>query len=83
VQIAKGNKMIASNASWIKKNASSREPYGILALLSVLIAVPAYLMIGVLEPGLVLPGFSMLLFAEQRSPPSWPAQSTFTEIRKM
>ena len=56
--------MIASNTSWIRRNAPSREPFGILALLSVLIAVPAFLMIGVLEPGLVLPAFSMLLFAE-------------------
>ena len=56
--------MIASNASWIKKNALSREPFCILALLSLLIAVPAFLMIRVLEPGLVLPAFSMLLFAE-------------------
>jgi hypothetical protein len=32
--------MIASNTRWIKRNAPSREPFGILALLSVLIAVP-------------------------------------------
>jgi hypothetical protein len=63
-KIAKGNKMIASNTRWIKRNAPSLEPFGILALLSVLIAVPAFLMIGVLEPGLVLPAFSMLLFTE-------------------
>ena len=56
--------MIASDASWMKRNAPSGEPFGILALLSVLIAVPAFLMIRVLEPGLVLPAFSMLLFAE-------------------
>ena len=56
--------MIASNASWIKRNVPSLESFGILALLSVLIAVPAFLMIRVLEPGLVLPAFSMLLFAE-------------------
>ena len=56
--------MIASDASWMKRNAPSGEPFGILALLSVLIAVPAFLMIGMLEPGLVLPAFSMLLFAE-------------------
>jgi hypothetical protein len=56
--------MFASNASWIKKNAPSREPFCILALLSLLIAVPAFLMIRVLEPGLVLPAFSILLFAE-------------------
>jgi hypothetical protein len=46
------------------RNPPSLEPLGILALLSVLIAVPAFLMIGVLEPGLVLPAFSILLFAE-------------------
>jgi hypothetical protein len=64
VQIAKGNKMIASNTSWTKRNAPSRESFGILALLSVLIALPAFLTICVLEPGLVLPAFSILLFAE-------------------
>jgi hypothetical protein len=63
VQIAKGNKMV-SHASWITRNAPSLEPFGILALLSVLIAAPAFLMIRVLEPGLVLPAFSILLFAE-------------------
>jgi len=56
--------MIASNTSWIKRNVPSLESFGILALLSVLIAVPAFLMIRVLEPGLVLPAFSILLFAE-------------------
>jgi hypothetical protein len=56
--------LIASNARWIKRNAPSLEPFGILALLSVLIAVPAFLTIRVLEPGLVLPAFSILLFAE-------------------
>ena len=56
--------MIASNASWIKRNAPSLESFGILALLSVLIAVPAFLMIRLLEPGLVLPAFSILLFSE-------------------
>ena len=56
--------MVAPHANWITRNAPSLEPFGVLALLSVLIAVPAFLMIGVLEPGLVLPAFSMLLFAE-------------------
>jgi predicted permease len=56
--------MIASNANRIIRNAPSRESFGILALLSVLIAVPAFLMIRVLEPELVLPAFSILLFAE-------------------
>ena len=56
--------MFASNASWMKKNAPSREPFCILALLSLLIAVPAFLMIRMLEPELVLPAFSILLFAD-------------------
>ena len=64
MQIAKGNKMVAPYANWTTRNAPSLEPFGILALLSVLIAVPAFLMIRVLEPGLVLPAFSILLFAE-------------------
>jgi hypothetical protein len=56
--------MIASHASWIKRNAPSRESFEILALLSVLIAAPAFLMIRLLEPGLVLPAFSILLFSD-------------------
>ena len=35
-----------------------------LALLSMLIAAPAFLMIRLLEPGLVLPAFSILLFSD-------------------
>jgi len=56
--------MIASHAIWIKRNAPSRESFCILALLSVLIAAPAFLMIRWLEPELVLPAFSILLFAD-------------------
>jgi hypothetical protein len=56
--------MVASNTNWTTRNPPSPEPLGILALLSVVNAVPALLMIGVLEPGLVLPAFSILLFAE-------------------
>ena len=56
--------MIASNASWIKRNAPSQESFCVLALLSILIAVPAFLMIRWLEPELVLPAFSILLFAD-------------------
>jgi hypothetical protein len=56
--------MVAPYANWITRNAPSLEPFGILALLSVLIAVPPSLMIRVLGPGLVLPAFSILLFAE-------------------
>jgi hypothetical protein len=46
------------------RNAPSLEPFGMLALFSALNAFPAILMIGVLEPELVLPAFSILLFAE-------------------
>jgi hypothetical protein len=56
--------MVAPRANWITRNAPSPEPFGLLALLSVLIAGPACLMIRVLEPGLVLPALSILLFAE-------------------
>jgi hypothetical protein len=40
------------------------ESFGILALLSVLIAAPAFLIIRLLEPGFVLPTFSIVLFSE-------------------
>ncbi len=56
--------MVAPHANWITRNAPSLEPFGVLALLSVLIAVPAFLIIRVLEPGFVPPAFSILLFAE-------------------
>jgi hypothetical protein len=39
------------------------ESGGILTLLSVSIVVPAFLMIRLLEPGFVLPAFSVLLFS--------------------
>jgi hypothetical protein len=55
--------MIASNARWTKRNASSRYSSCILALLNILIAVPALLMIHLLDPELVLPAFSLLLFS--------------------
>jgi hypothetical protein len=55
--------MIASSASWIRRTVPSLESFGVLALLSVLIAVPAFLMIHMLEPGLVLPTLSILFFA--------------------
>src|SRR5437868_4762187 len=61
--LCQGNKMVASNASWIKRNAPWRESSCMLALLSLLIAVPAFLMIRLLEPELVLPAFSILLFS--------------------
>ena len=56
--------MIASNAGWIKRNVASVESIGILTLLSVLIVAPAFLMIRLLEPGFVLPAFSILLFSD-------------------
>jgi hypothetical protein len=56
--------MIASNTSWKKRNAPSWKSFGILALLSVLIAAPALQMIRLLEPGLVLPALSILLFSD-------------------
>jgi hypothetical protein len=56
--------MIASPTSWIKRNVPSLESIGIVALLSLLIAVPAFLMIRTLEPGFVLPAFSILLFSD-------------------
>ena len=62
--ICQGNRMIASNTSWIKRNAPSRESFCILALLSILIAAPAFLMIRWLDPELVLPAFSILLFSD-------------------
>lgn len=54
--------MIASNAGWIRRNVRSLESFGMLALLSVLVAAPALLMIRLLERGFVLPAFSILLF---------------------
>ena len=54
--------MIASNASWIKRNAPSQESFCVLALLSIVIAAPASVMIHLLEPELVLAAFSLLLF---------------------
>jgi hypothetical protein len=56
--------MIASHASWIKRNAPSQQSFCMLALLSMLIAAPALLMIRLLEPELVLPAFSILLFSD-------------------
>jgi hypothetical protein len=56
--------MIASNARWIRRNVPSLESFGVLALLSMLIAAPAFLMIRLLEPGFVPPAFSILLFSD-------------------
>lgn len=56
--------MLASSSNWIMRNAPSPEPFGLFALFGVLTVFPAILMIRVLEPELVLPAFSILLFAE-------------------
>jgi hypothetical protein len=55
--------MIASNPGWIKRNVPSPQTFCILALLSTLIAAPAFLMIRLLEPGLILPALSILFFS--------------------
>jgi len=56
--------MIASNAGWIRRNVPSLESFGILALLSLLVAAQVFMMIRLLEPGFVLPAFSILLFSD-------------------
>jgi hypothetical protein len=56
--------MTASNARRTKRNVPSLESIGILTLLSVLIVASAFLMIRLLEPGFVLPAFSILLFSD-------------------
>ena len=56
--------MIAPNAGWIRRNVPSLESFGILALLSLLVAAQVFLMIRLLEPGFVLPAFSILLFSD-------------------
>jgi hypothetical protein len=58
------DKMIASHAGWTNRNAPWRESFRILALLSMLIAAPAFLMIRLLQPDLVLPALSILLFSD-------------------
>ena len=56
--------MLASSSNWIMRNAPSLEPFRVFALFGALTVFPAILMIHVLEPELVLPAFSVLLFAE-------------------
>jgi hypothetical protein len=62
--IHSGKQMLASSSNWIMRNAPSLEPFGLFALFGALTVFPAILMIRVLEPELVLPAFSILLFAE-------------------
>jgi hypothetical protein len=79
--------MIAFHTSWIKRNVPSLESIGILALLSVLIAGPAFLMIRTLEPGFVLPAFSILLFSDaanrRHRGPRNPRSQNFGECNLM
>lgn len=56
--------MFAFSTNWMMRNTPSPEPFGLFALFCALTAVPAVLMIRVLEPELVLPAFSILLFVE-------------------
>jgi hypothetical protein len=56
--------MDASSSNWISRNAPSLEPFGMPALFFALTGIPAILMIRMLQPELVLPSFSILLFAE-------------------
>lgn len=56
--------MIAPHASWTNRNGPWRDSFSMLALLSMLIAAPAFLMIRLLEPELVLPALSILLFSD-------------------
>lgn len=56
--------MLVSSSNRIMRNAPSLEPFGMLALFSVLVALPAVAMVRTLEPALVLPALSILLFGE-------------------
>jgi hypothetical protein len=56
--------MLASSQNRMMRNAPSLEPFGLLALFGALTLLPALLMIRMVEPELVLPALSILLFAE-------------------
>ncbi len=55
--------MILSRASWTTE-CSLAEAFCTCAVLSILVAAPALLMINFLDPQLVLPGLSILLFSD-------------------
>jgi hypothetical protein len=57
------NKMTGFNTSQIKRTVPSLQSFGVLALCSVLIAGPAFLIIRLLEPRVILPALSILLFS--------------------
>jgi hypothetical protein len=56
--------MIASNASWIERNAPSRESFCMLALLNMLIGAPRILDDPLAGARTVLPAFSILRFLD-------------------
>lgn len=56
--------MIASHASWINRHTPWRDAFCIFAVLSILVAAPAFLMINFLDAQLVLPALSILLFSD-------------------
>ncbi|MET4222043.1 hypothetical protein ACVWWG_006394 [Bradyrhizobium sp. LB7.2] len=58
------DKVIASHASWTNRNAPWRDTFCIFALLSILVAAPAFLMMYFLDIQLVLPALSILLFLD-------------------
>jgi hypothetical protein len=55
--------MTAFNTSQMKRTVPSLQSFGVLALLSALIAGPASLTIRLVEPGLVLHALSILFFS--------------------
>ena len=79
----RGNKLISFKTRWIKRNVPSLESIGILTLLSVLIVVPAFLMIRLLEPGFVLPAFSILLFSDAAIAAILARAIPLAELRKV
>jgi hypothetical protein len=56
--------MFVSRPNWVMRNAPSLEPFGLMALFSLLTGLSAILTLRVLDRELVLPAFSILLFAE-------------------
>ena len=55
--------MAAFNAGRINQTVASLQSFGVPALLSVLMAGPAFLLSRLLEPALILPALSILLFS--------------------
>ncbi|UGY13581.1 hypothetical protein HAP48_0034110 [Bradyrhizobium septentrionale] len=59
-----GIEMSSTIPDRILRKAPSLEPYGMLLLFGVLTALPIILTVRLVEPALVLPALSLLLFAE-------------------